>query len=64
MQDYVLTRQEVHEKIKELVSASQDKDLVKSGIELWLEENQAPEFVTRQVLNDLTSYQEYLNLLN
>ena len=60
----MLTRSQIHEKIKELVAASQDKDLVKDGMVLWLEENECSEFETQQILNDLTSYQEYLSLLN
>ena len=59
-----ITRAEVQTKIQELVSASQDKDVIRVGVRNWLTDQSCSEFEISQILNDLTSYQDYLNLLN
>lgn len=62
--EFQLKRNEIEEQIKTLTQNSQDKDLVKGGMKLWLEEKNVSQFEAQQILNDLTSYQEYLDLLN
>jgi hypothetical protein len=59
-----LTRSEIQEQIITLISANPNKDMVKNGVKLWLEEKKCPPFDTQQIMNDLTSYKEYLELLN
>lgn len=60
----VPTRAEIQIKIQELVGVVKDTSSIKNGIAAWLEEKECPEFETKQILNDLTSYKEYLDILN
>lgn len=60
--EVVITRAEIQDKIRELVIKQKDPVNVKNSIETWLEEKNASDFDKQQILNDLTSYQEYLDL--
>ncbi|MCK9370927.1 hypothetical protein M0R04_13535 [Candidatus Dojkabacteria bacterium] len=62
--EFLLKRNEVEEQIKILVQNSQNKDLVKDGIKIWLDEKGVSSLEAQQIMNDLTSYQDYLSLLN
>lgn len=59
-----ISRADVQDKIKELVGANRDKDLVKLGVQSWLREQAASDLQISQILKDLTSYKEYLELVN
>ena len=57
-----ITRDQVQRKIIELTKTIKDSVAVKSSIESWLKSKNCPEFDMKQILNDLTSYKEYLEL--
>lgn len=59
----IVTRANVQDKIRELVKVNNDPIEVKNQVESWLKSIKASEFDTKQIMNDLTSYQEYLDLL-
>lgn len=59
MDEVKVTRAEIQEKIKELVQVSQDPEVVKNEVEDWLIEKECLVFEMNQILNDLTSYEEY-----
>ena len=61
--EVIITRAEIQLKIRELVEITQDPITVKNAVEDWLTEKKASEFDTKQIMNDLTSYQEYLDLI-
>ncbi len=54
-----MTRKEVQDKIRE-ICVNNTKDGIKNSIHEWLISNKCSEFEINQILNDLTSYQEYL----
>ena len=56
-----MTRAQIQDKLRELVKTNTNPDLVKEIMETWLKET-CDDFETKQVLNDLTSYQEYLDI--
>lgn len=64
MDEFKLKRADVQERLKELTSISKNKSVVREAVKVWLEQNNCSELETRQILNDLTSYSEYLNLVN
>ena len=57
-----MTREQVHNRIKELTQTVKDKEEVKKQMEIWLKQEDCSEFDTKQILNDLTSYKEFLEL--
>lgn len=64
MDEFKLKRSDVQEKLKELTLVSKNKSVVREAVRIWLEQNNCSELETRQILNDLTSYSDYLNLVN
>lgn len=56
-----MTRQKVQEKIQEIVETQKDQALVKESIKAWLE-GKVTEDEAGRILNDLTSYKEFLEL--
>ncbi len=62
MEEVIITRSEIHEKIKELVKTISNPVVVKTSIETWLKTTGCSDFDMKQILNDLTSYKEYLEL--
>ena len=59
-----LTRSNIQEELKIITGKTQNKDAVKTAMQMWLEGQKASEFETKQIMNDLTSYPEYLSLVN
>lgn len=57
-----ITRDQVQQKIIEITKTTKDSVAVESSIESWLKSKKCPEFDMKQILNDLTSYKEYLEL--
>ncbi len=62
--EFILTRKQIQDKLRELTVSTQNKEAVKTSIQMWMEENQCSQFEISQILNDLTSYKEYLDLVN
>ena len=60
----MVTRSEIQDQLKIITGSTQNKDAVKTAMQMWLEAQKASEFETKQIMNDLTSYTEYLNLIN
>ena len=52
----------LYKSIQELVKTIKDKEEVKKQMEKWLKKQKCSEFDTKQILNDLTSYKEFLEL--
>lgn len=59
-----LQRNQVQDKLREITKSTQNADTVKSAMQIWMENQGCGEFEVKQILNDLTSYKEYLSLLN
>ena len=59
-----LTRAEIQEELKTITQSTQNADAVKSAMQVWMQKQGCEEFEMRQIMNDLTSYKEYLSLLN
>lgn len=57
-----MTRAAVQLKIQEIVKTVKNKEDVYKSMEVWLKKEKCSEFDTKQILNDLTSYKEYLEL--
>ena len=60
----MVTRSEIQNQLQIITGSTQNKDAVKTAMQMWLEAQKASEFETKQIMNDLTSYTEYLNLIN
>ena len=59
-----LTRNEIQEELKRITQSTQDTGAVKTAMQLWMESKNCGEFEINQIMNDLTSYKEYLSLVN
>jgi dsRNA-specific ribonuclease len=59
-----LTRSQIQDQLKTITGKTQDPEAVKTAIQMWLQGQKASDFETKQIMNDLTSYPEYLSLIN
>ena len=59
-----LQRNQIQDKLREITQSTQNADAVKSAMQVWMQKHGCEEFEMRQIMNDLTSYKEYLSLLN
>lgn len=59
-----LTRKEVEEELQRLTAKTKDHLVVKNLMVDFLARKKCSPFMTQQVLKDLTSYEEYLLLMN
>jgi hypothetical protein len=59
-----LTRNEIGTQIKLITQTTKNPDAVKSALQSWLVEQNCGDFEQKQILNDLNSYPEYLELVN
>ena len=57
-----VSRAEIQEKIQELIKINDDPIEVKNKVDEWLKEMGYSNFWRNHILNDLTSYKEYLEL--
>lgn len=64
MQPNELTRAEIQDKLKQLTGSVRNHIAVKQLVKEWLDQKECAPFFQQQVLNDLTSYKEYLELVN
>ncbi len=62
MSEFKLTRVQVEKELEKITKKTKDQGLVKTEMEAWLKKKQCSEFETTQILNDLTSYSQYLEL--
>ena len=64
MDNFIITRAQVQDKLKELTGSIKDYSIVKEEMKNWLVDQNVSNFEMQQIINDLTSYSEYLSLMN
>lgn len=57
-----MTREKIQDEIRRITQTVKIKEEVAKEMEKFLKKNKCSEFDTKQIMNDLTSYKEFLEL--